>query len=87
MTAGDGWVPRRLRHLRAAAVPGSRLAPHAACAAPVAADQHPRPPFPVSPTHTEGLIQFLVHEKTFNEDRVRKAIDRINIAKGKASQV
>lgn len=32
-------------------------------------------------------MQFLVHEKTFAEDRVRKAIDRIAAAKGKASQV
>ena len=35
---------------------------------------------------SDGLIQFLVHEKSFNEDRVRKALDRIAAAKGKASQ-
>lgn len=35
---------------------------------------------------TEGLVAFLVGEKTFAEDRVRKAIDRITAAKGKASQ-
>jgi flap endonuclease-1 len=34
----------------------------------------------------EGLIQFLVTEKTFAEDRIRKAIDRIHAAKGKATQ-
>lgn len=27
-----------------------------------------------------------MHEKSFNEDRVRKALDRIAAAKGKASQ-
>lgn len=27
-----------------------------------------------------------MHEKTFTEDRIRKAIDRITAAKGKASQ-
>ena len=35
---------------------------------------------------SDGLIQFLVHEKSFNEDRVRKALDRIAAAKSKASQ-
>ncbi|EFN50740.1 hypothetical protein CHLNCDRAFT_37697 [Chlorella variabilis] len=35
---------------------------------------------------TEGLIDFLVKEKTFAEDRIRKAVERINAAKGKASQ-
>lgn len=35
---------------------------------------------------TDGLVQFLVHEKTFAEDRVRKAVERIHAAKGKASQ-
>ena len=34
----------------------------------------------------EGLIQFLVNEKTFNEQRIRSAIDRINAAKGKSNQ-
>ncbi|KAI7845959.1 hypothetical protein COHA_000505 [Chlorella ohadii] len=34
----------------------------------------------------DGVIQFLVHEKSFNEERVRKALDRIAAAKGKASQ-
>lgn len=29
----------------------------------------------------DGLVQFLVHEKTFAEDRVRKAIERIHAAK------
>ncbi|PSC72044.1 PIN domain [Micractinium conductrix] len=38
------------------------------------------------PFHTKGLIQFLVNEKTFNEDCVRKANGRINSAKGKVSQ-
>lgn len=31
-------------------------------------------------------MDFLVREKTFAEDRVRKAIERINSAKSKASQ-
>lgn len=39
-----------------------------------------------TPPDTEGLIQFLVTEKTFAEDRIRKAIDRIHAAKGKATQ-
>jgi len=47
-----------------------------------AAPPHPRP----RPAPADGLIEFLVKEKTFAEDRIRKAIDRINAAKGKASQ-
>eukprot|EP00879_Flechtneria_rotunda_P029590 GHRR01032014.1.p2 GENE.GHRR01032014.1~~GHRR01032014.1.p2 ORF type:complete len:100 (+),score=38.60 GHRR01032014.1:486-785(+) len=34
----------------------------------------------------EGLVAFLVGEKSFNEDRIRTAIKKINAAKGKASQ-
>ena len=45
------------------------------------------PPVKWSAPDSEGLLQFLVQEKEFNEDRVRKGIDRINAAKGKASQV
>lgn len=35
---------------------------------------------------TEGVVKFLVEEKSFNEDRVRKAIDRINASRGKSNQ-
>lgn len=35
---------------------------------------------------TDGLIQFLVNEKSFNEERIRKAIERINAAKSKSNQ-
>ena len=38
------------------------------------------------PPNVDGLIQFLVHEKNFSEQRVRSAIDRIIAAKGKSSQ-
>lgn len=34
----------------------------------------------------EGLIKFLVEEKSFNEQRVRSAIDRIVASKGKSAQ-
>lgn len=34
----------------------------------------------------QGLVEFLVKEKGFNEDRIRKAVQRINASKGKASQ-
>ncbi len=34
----------------------------------------------------DGLVQFLVHEKSFSEDRVRKAADRLLQSKDKASQ-
>ena len=41
---------------------------------------------PASLAAADGLIEFLVKEKTFAEDRIRKAIDRINAAKGKGAQ-
>jgi hypothetical protein len=34
----------------------------------------------------EGILQFLVTEKSFNEERVRKAIEKIKDSKGKATQ-
>lgn len=34
----------------------------------------------------EGLVQFLVHEKSFSEERVRKAADRLLSSKDKANQ-
>ena len=34
----------------------------------------------------EGLVDFLVREKNFNEDRIRSAVKKINAAKGKANQ-
>jgi hypothetical protein len=34
----------------------------------------------------EGLVKFLVGEKSFNEDRIRKAVQRINAAKSKSTQ-
>lgn len=33
-----------------------------------------------------GLVQFLVEEKQFNEDRVRKVVERIRGSRGKSSQ-
>jgi flap endonuclease-1 len=44
------------------------------------------PPVKWSAPDTEGLLKFLVEEKSFNEQRVRSAIDRINASKGKSSQ-
>lgn len=34
----------------------------------------------------EGIVQFLVHEKSFNEDRVRKQIERVKKARSKGQQ-
>eukprot|EP01024_Parvocaulis_polyphysoides_P058448 TRINITY_DN6282_c0_g1_i5.p3 TRINITY_DN6282_c0_g1~~TRINITY_DN6282_c0_g1_i5.p3 ORF type:complete len:257 (-),score=21.54 TRINITY_DN6282_c0_g1_i5:349-1089(-) len=34
----------------------------------------------------DGLVEFLVNEKSFNEDRVRKTVERIKSARGKSSQ-
>ena len=34
----------------------------------------------------EGLVKFLVEEKGFNEDRVRKAAGKISASKGKGAQ-
>lgn len=34
----------------------------------------------------EGLTQFLVKEMNFNEDRVRKTVEKINASSGKSNQ-
>lgn len=44
------------------------------------------PPLKWSAPDEEGLVAFLVGEKNFNEDRVRKAAQKIVASKGKASQ-
>ena len=38
------------------------------------------------PADLDGLVQYLVHEKQFPEERVRSAVEKMNAAKGKASQ-
>ena len=75
---------RGLHHLTQrsgdASLSRSALGAHRAPCCPPA----PSAALPCAPA--EGLIQFLVHEKSFNEQRVRNAVDRINAAKSKASQ-
>mmetsp|Transcript_12685 Transcript_12685/g.22442 ORF Transcript_12685/g.22442 Transcript_12685/m.22442 type:complete len:396 (+) Transcript_12685:78-1265(+) len=44
------------------------------------------PPLKWNDPDEEGLVQFLVNEKSFAEDRVRKVVARIRAAKGKAQQ-
>ena len=39
-----------------------------------------------NPPDEAGLLQFLVEEKSFSEDRIRKAIDRIKASHGKSTQ-
>lgn len=34
----------------------------------------------------EGIVAFLVGEKNFNEDRVRKAVERVAASKNKSTQ-
>ncbi|KAK9804920.1 hypothetical protein WJX72_012073 [[Myrmecia] bisecta] len=43
-------------------------------------------PLKWSPPDLEGIVKFLVEEKNFNEDRVRKAVDRINASRSKSTQ-
>ena len=38
------------------------------------------------PADEEGLVSFLVGEKNFNEDRVRKQIQKMASTKGKSAQ-
>lgn len=38
------------------------------------------------PADEEGLVAFLVGEKNFNEDRVRKQIQKMAATKGKSAQ-
>lgn len=44
------------------------------------------PPLKWVAADEEGLVKFLVGEKSFNEDRVRKAVQRVNAAKLKSTQ-
>ena len=44
------------------------------------------PPLKWIAADEEGLVKFLVGEKSFNEDRVRKAVQRVNAAKSKSTQ-
>ena len=44
------------------------------------------PPLRFGAPDVDGLVQFLVREKSFDEKRVRAAVERIVAAKGKASQ-
>ena len=44
------------------------------------------PEFKWTPPDEEGLVQFMVHEKTFDEARIRKSIEKLKACKGKASQ-
>jgi len=44
------------------------------------------PEFKWSAPDEEGLVQFLVRDRQFNEDRVKKVIERIKSARGKATQ-
>jgi hypothetical protein len=44
------------------------------------------PPMKWNAPDMEGLVKFLVEEKSFNEDRVRKAVERINSSRGKSNQ-
>ena len=44
------------------------------------------PPLKWSPPDEDGLVQFLVAEKSFNEDRVRKVAERIRASRGKSTQ-
>jgi flap endonuclease-1 len=53
---------------------------------PEVVDAAALPEFKWTPPDEEGLVAFLVGEKSFSEERVRKAIEKIKAAKGKASQ-
>ena len=44
------------------------------------------PPLKWTAPDIDGLIKFLVEEKSFNEQRVRNAVERITAAKGKSTQ-
>ena len=38
------------------------------------------------PADEEGVVAFLVGEKNFNEDRVRKTVQKLNASRSKATQ-
>ena len=44
------------------------------------------PPLKWAAADMEGVVKFLVGEKTFNEDRVRGVVKKINTDRGKSTQ-
>ena len=44
------------------------------------------PPLKWGSPDEQGLVDFLVKEKNFSEDRVRKQVQKMNASKGKAGQ-
>jgi len=83
-----GSIARVLEHVDRAKVPDPY--PHAEAAAlfrvPDVLKGEALPPFKWASPDEAGLVEFLVKEKGFNEERVRAAVARVNRAKGKASQ-
>ena len=57
-----------------------------ACAAPKVIPSAELPPLKWTPADVEGVVAFLVGEKNFSEDRVRKAVEKLNASRGKANQ-
>ena len=57
-----------------------------ACTEPQVLRGEQLPPLKWTASDEEGMVQFLVNEKSFNEDRVRKAVQRVNAAKSKGNQ-
>ena len=53
---------------------------------PEVVDAASLPEFKWSPPDEEALVAFLVGEKSFSEERVRKAVEKMKAAKSKASQ-
>mmetsp|Transcript_18908 Transcript_18908/g.52742 ORF Transcript_18908/g.52742 Transcript_18908/m.52742 type:complete len:388 (-) Transcript_18908:992-2155(-) len=51
-----------------------------------AADLNDGKPFKLSPPDIEGVVEFLVKEKNFNEERIRKALKKMAESRGKGTQ-
>ena len=56
------------------------------CAEPDVLKAEDVPSLKWQPADEEGLVAFLVGEKNFNEDRVRKQIQKMAATKGKSAQ-
>ena len=44
------------------------------------------PPFKWGAADVDGLVKFLVGEKSFSEERIRKTVEKMNASRSKANQ-
>ena len=64
----------------------AQLKPVALRAEPEVLQRESLPPLKWGTADEDGLVKFLVEEKSFSEERIRKVVEKINAARSKATQ-